>query len=805
MTESNKKLCLDLMHAETEEEIVTLLGPLWSEEDAWRNLGDIENNYGTVGNQQANPVAALVEKVVNSIDARLMGECLARGVMPSSPQAPQSWREAVATLFEDWHDFDENRPDDGLIVDWTGSHMSEQARQITVTATGVRPIANDPDTTPSISIADGGEGQAPDEFPETLMSLNRSNKLRIPFVQGRFNMGGAGAFRFCGTEHKLQLVVSRRRPGLIASGHSERAGEWGFTVVREAMPTGAMRNPVYQYLAPVSGEVLSFPSETLPIHPLAGRSAGSRPQAFAAESQWGTLIKLYNYQFGGDRSAIFGATGLARRIEVMLPRATLPFLFVDCRYDRHSGMAGFGVETRLLREQDRVLDEQVSGELAIAGARLPVTAYVFKPGQSRSYRPSAEHAVIFQIDGQTHASLHSRFFSRKSVRRNYLSKDLFVVVDCGKLDPTTRFKLFLNSRDRMSEGPLRQTLEESLETFLRESQPLSLLNQQRREIALKSNVVDQSVTREIVANLLRSNPTLQEVLADGLGVLTVPEFEVPPRYEGKQFPTFFEIHRIGKAQGTPATAVAPGSRVLLRFRTDAVNDYFDRITSPGKIDATARDLATGECREVLYGRHGPNAGEVTIWFNELSEGLRPGDAIALRVEVSDDDRINPFSVEIRVDIKDEPSPPGPGKPKKRRTQRDLPKVVQVWKGDWSSYQESLDLEFDKHTAVEMMSNEAQEEGTSPYDIYLNMNNVCLDFARRSSEPNPVLDGRWAAVMTLATMFMVSDSEKRNSCPTSITEEQDIQVETLVRNATRGIAPMVLHLGAVFEEDEPDGS
>ena len=40
-----------------------------------------------------------------------------------------------------------------------------------------------------------GEGQTPERMPDTFLSLTKSNKLRIPFVQGKFNMGGTGRLR----------------------------------------------------------------------------------------------------------------------------------------------------------------------------------------------------------------------------------------------------------------------------------------------------------------------------------------------------------------------------------------------------------------------------------------------------------------------------------------------------------------------------------------------------------------------------------------------------------------------------------
>jgi hypothetical protein len=68
-----RSLCLSLMRADTEEEVILLLekAGYWGDPGSWRFYGDYENNYNTIGNQQSRPDAALVEKLVNSVDARL--------------------------------------------------------------------------------------------------------------------------------------------------------------------------------------------------------------------------------------------------------------------------------------------------------------------------------------------------------------------------------------------------------------------------------------------------------------------------------------------------------------------------------------------------------------------------------------------------------------------------------------------------------------------------------------------------------------------------------------------------------------
>src|SRR3990172_11461904 len=90
-------LCLRLLSAETEGEVINILDAqgFWNNRGVWKPYGDIANNRSIVGNQQSSPVAALVEKLVNSIDAVLTAECWRRGIDPTSPSAPQTMRAAM--------------------------------------------------------------------------------------------------------------------------------------------------------------------------------------------------------------------------------------------------------------------------------------------------------------------------------------------------------------------------------------------------------------------------------------------------------------------------------------------------------------------------------------------------------------------------------------------------------------------------------------------------------------------------------------------------------------------------------------
>lgn len=225
-----RQLAVDLLWADTEQEVIATLEKvdLWRDSTAWRLYGDLEGNYATIGNQQSRPEAALVEKIVNSVDARLMNECICCGIDPVSADAPQSIRAAVARFFENR----ELHGDIGGTIDgWTRDRRLEQSQYITVAATGGRQA-------PSLTVADCGEGQTPSKMPETLLSIHRTNKLKIPFVQGKFNMGATGVLKF-GAENRLQFVISRRNPAIMKDAAECREDDhhWGFTIIRRERPT----------------------------------------------------------------------------------------------------------------------------------------------------------------------------------------------------------------------------------------------------------------------------------------------------------------------------------------------------------------------------------------------------------------------------------------------------------------------------------------------------------------------------------------------------------------------------------------
>ena len=87
-----KNFCLKVIKSENAEDIRNSLEKegLWKDKSAWRFYGDKSNNIGTINNQAPDATKALVEKIANSFDARLMLECKKRGIDPKSENSPKN-------------------------------------------------------------------------------------------------------------------------------------------------------------------------------------------------------------------------------------------------------------------------------------------------------------------------------------------------------------------------------------------------------------------------------------------------------------------------------------------------------------------------------------------------------------------------------------------------------------------------------------------------------------------------------------------------------------------------------------------
>jgi hypothetical protein len=816
---ASKRLCLRLLLVDSQTAVIDALteAGYWDDVSAWRLFGDNENNYSTIGNQQSRAEAALVEKIVNSIDARLVNACLEQGIDPESPAAPQSIREAVALLFEK-RQAGALGADAGRVKNWSTGDRTREARLITLSATGYKPEQGDP----CITIADAGEGQTPDQFANTFLSLHRTNKLRIPFVQGKFNMGGTGALQFAG-QHNLQLILSRRNPALQPSNTSERDRHWGFTIVRRESPSGATpgsaatRSSTYTYLAPDEGRVLSFAADEMPILP-------EGQNAYGCARSWGTLIKLYEYEMRGFRSNIVSAgQGLLRRIDLLLPEVALPIRLYECRpYKGHIGsfetnVTGVGVR---LDDDGQVNLEDgfpASAVIAALGESMRVTIYAFKRGKAEEYR--LQQGVIFAINGQSHGHLSVDFFRRKSVGMSYLADSLFLIVDCSEIGARSREDLFMNSRDRLRDNDLRKDIEDQLEAVIKDHQGLRALANKRRQEDIASKLDDSKPLADMLEKLIKDSPALASLFnmgaripnpfaPQGAGTTTEP-------FRAKRFPTYFRFKDRKYGQTLEREAFL-NRRPRIVFETDAENSYFSRDEDPGQVDVAIKldgvwTTITSFSLNLSNGTGNLNC--------PLPHNANVGDDLAYRVRVTDGSRVEAFENYFVLRVRAAGSPPvkgaKPGTPQKppskekgkdreRPALLSMPPITPVREAEWPRY------EFTKTTALRVKDagtseSEIGDPSTTTYDFYVNVDNQFLKAEQKRSRTAPqVLEARFMYALVLVGLALIQGGRTKSAVSSDeevdeFDERREPEIEKQIDKVTSALAPILLPMMDLLPE------
>ena len=733
-----RDLCLRILRADSEEDCVEILNEYgyWNDSSAWRYFGDREGNFSVIGSQQSRPEAALVEKVINSIDARLMGECLSRGINPEVDQAPASIREAVGLFFEGKQI---NGDVGGSFQSWDNVKRRSVGEEITVAVTGER-------RNPCVTVVDIGEGQKPSMFPETFLSIDRTNKLRIPFVQGRFNMGGTGVLQFCGS-HNLQLIVSRRNPNIVKAfcEDDSTASDWGFTVVRRHSPSGTVRNSVYAYLAPVRsddnskhGEVLRFQAHSLLLRP-----EGNEP--YVRKTEWGSLVKLFNYDMKGFTSHALMKGGLLNRMEAMLPEPALPIRMYECRdFKGHKGSFATTLSGLAIRLEDNIAGNLEPGfpdsvPFKVDGEQMVARIFAFQKGKAETYRTN--EGIIFTVNGQTHGYLPKTFFSRRNVKMGFLADSLLVLIDCTDISNRAREDLFMNSRDRLRSRGLRKSLEENLEEILHRHPGLRALREKRKAQEISERLSNSKPLEEVLASIFKSSPSLAALFLTGSRLAKPHKKQVSGEdegenggadegeatFQGREHPTYFRFKK-KKYGDLVQRSCEIGRRCRIDFETDVVNDYFYRAVNPGRIlvETLEGSLDEADMNWSLTLYDGQAHASI-----EISEEAGIGDTVTLQFTVEDDVLEEPFVnvAKIRVvpKVKRNGAKGGTrkrnGKGKGEEFQPSgiqLPKYSIVREPQWADYG------FDGCSACQIMQDEDEEdEEQDVYRFYINGDNLYL--------------------------------------------------------------------------------
>lgn len=676
---------------------------------------------------------------------------------------------------------------DGRISNLDAKQRQQLADNIHLVAVGSK-------TNPNYLIIDSGEGQTPARFPDTFLSIMKSNKMRIPFVQGKFNSGGLGILQSCGAKN-FQLIASRRHPSAPTAPDDLTADLWGFTLVRRLLPGDGRRSSVFVYLAP-GDSVLSFKRDAIRVLPGDSR-AGKPGEPYAIALPYGTCLKLYDFRWKA-KSII--TTEARYELERLLHVPALPFRLDETRaYSAHyhSATLSGGWDTATTGDETGASNKLEEGfpayaELTLeAIGKLPYQIAVYKEGTNKRRVP---HGVFFTVNGQVHGSLPADFVSRR-LRFDYLKSDrgpLLVAVDCTGMNAIVREDFFMASRDRVRLNEVYVEIEKNLTDELRTHPGLQAINQQRRQQEME-RTLDEDASIGAFQRLLDSDPSLASLFAAGDRLVTTTGPAPQPPFVGKKFPSFF---RLAKEPKGGLVKNCPVNRTChIEFETDAENGYFGRLDSPGNVVIEPANLL--EHQRLSNGN----------WDTRLAVpwNAEPGDMIQMTVTISDVERemldrpfVCTFTLRVTPAV-DDNDPQGTTRGTRGQQANGnktgvvlaVPKVKEVVKADWERYAPP----FDAYEAVRI-----KHDGQGGYDYFVNVDNAFLltEVARAKDDAKPQVRFRFQYGLVISAVGMIKHYRSRAERTVVIgnsSYDEDDAVEDLdqVNAACNGLARVIVPL------------
>ena len=784
----SRRLALSLIAASTAEEVKAVLDEnearyYFDDSQNWSPYGGREKNWDTVGNQQTNPIGAFVELFTNGIDTTLLRHAREAGIVDNrGADAPQSMFEAVKRFFP--------QVNEGKIAKLSPEERTKLAQQCMVVAVqrGVR--KNHP--YPTYTLIDFGDGQLPQDFPKTFLSLGEKNKEGIPFVQGKFNMGSTGSLRFC-TRSDIRLghykLVVSRRPG---------QPYWGWTLIRVRGPRDGEALPVAEYFHLNRAAIPKFGLEEI-------KAFGHETLGLVKE---GSIIKLYEYDIGPEARAV--DLGLYNALTVNLIECALPVQLYDFNAKPVEGKGPLrreGIAARTFGGLNVVLRADMAEESAYSGDE-PEESQKAEKGEKRSpartewvhevsdvrdeelgrfkivatavtrlqdFLQNQPARIFYTINGQTHAFERASFLNTR-VGLPDLRNHVLVNVICDDMNKQALATIFMPDRERRANTDLSRRLERRVIEELKADEKLRGYAAEIRMRRASEHIEDKGETAELLRELVKSDPAIRDLF--GMGAL-LPEIG-PAKggqepFKGKKYPTFLNPLNL-RAEGEDLIKEIPlsGSR-RIECGTDAADDYLTRIDSPGETWCSLDEhktphsvkLRNGTARFTVYAPKDAVVDQVTdveFGFKDCGRNLEP-----LK-----------FKVRIRYIPEEKTSRnptgnPGDTKPKQQAT-IGQPDFTWVEESDWS------DHSFDEDAGAYVSA------GEKPV-VYINRDNRYLRAmrAREKDDANRILnENMFRLGLGLLALAIYKRADGSNG-----EDGSKVDPDAFTRLATAGMSPYIV--------------
>jgi len=553
------------------------------------------------------------------------------GIDPEGPDAPKSFKEALEMF---WGIEDGNLAEVSKEIE--REILSDLVLMVTTKDAKTWKELSATQKQLAISLYDNGEGQSPNRLPETILSLLKGNKHKIPFTQGNHNQGGSSTLMH-GGDFSYTLIISKRNTNIVGkfdSPDDDSLLYWGWTLIRQELrPEDS--SPVYTYFAP-NGKVPRFEAKELNLLPtiLKGNDAkkylnynnsctAGIPYSKPVTS--GTFIKMFNYQLKNKGPLV---SHFKYEMGRRLFDTGLPFNLVDCRKNKFNNDTIFRGMKKILEDDLNAKDNNrliadgfpitshfniiVENQFTMKNGiqepviqRVDVTVYGFNKRDSSKKDENSiigEKPIIFTLGQQVQGGLDSRILS--SIGLSSIKNSLLIILEFPDISPAFKKDLFMTDRERILDKEPKKKIIENLKSYLQKSDEIKKFKENRIEESLKSSLSsDSNELKELMDKWATDNPSIIKGLMNGslilgkIGSTTEDDIDdddkkkknkkiVPP-----EKPVLFEEPTYFKPRSREIDAiyhkkVEQNTNFKLSFTTDAPVNYFERGVNPGLLNIT---------------------------------------------------------------------------------------------------------------------------------------------------------------------------------------------------------------------------
>ncbi len=523
----------DLINAYKPDEVRKLIQKIGTSKIRWENVGNRRNNTGII-NIGTDPAGGVTERITNAIDAVLDKEWKLQG----EPKGFRSPRRAS----EDWFGIEDGKI--SKIKSARDKKIDNLSNKIQVTL-----YESGKDTKPTVEIRDKGIGLEPEQFSETILELNGSNKIGKLHLMGAFGQGGSTALAY----NNLTIIISK--PSFRED--NRKKSKISFTVVRiNQGDVDIDKLEWYEYMVDRStGQPLTLEVGDDIFEP-------------------GTLVRHIMMDLGKYKGKITTpSNSLWYLAHNYLFDPILPFTISDRRNGSKENRTVTG-NNRLLTYTEN-LEYKNQATLTFKNGKVTIYWWVLNtlgkdPRDRIKHYASISNPIIITFNGQKQGTLGNGII-KKDLKLPYLDRYIIVHIETDYLDNDTKRQLFSTTRESLKSTSIVDELAKLTVDTLDGDDELKRLDKERKQRYFTKD--DTQVLDSLKKRLARRINTYLQSSGTGTSVTTSSIGESSPTIKLPEIPfedppTFFEI-----TTKSPKEVYANKS-FSIKFKTDAHPNYF---------------------------------------------------------------------------------------------------------------------------------------------------------------------------------------------------------------------------------------